>query len=78
MAESYARLVPAVSITVPIDLVESTLFNVVGVVFEIVIGAIGGLIGGALFRTKPAAAPTSEPGAEAHCTPRRHHKGSAK
>jgi hypothetical protein len=63
MAQGYARFVPTESITEPVDLVESTLFKVVGVAFEIGIGAIGGLIGGALFRTKPGSPPAAYAGA---------------
>jgi len=57
LAESYASLVPAEGVAEPIGLLESTAFNLAGVVFEIGIGAVGGLIGGALFRTKPASTP---------------------
>jgi hypothetical protein len=39
--------------------VESTLLNLGGVAFEIGIGAVGGLIGGALFRTKTAPPPAA-------------------
>jgi hypothetical protein len=56
VAESYTRLVPGeAGIGESMALVESTLFNLGGIVFEIALGAIGGLIGGAIFRTKPAA-----------------------
>jgi hypothetical protein len=58
--ESYALLVPqGLDLGEPMGGVESTLLNLGGVAFEIVLGAIGGLIGGALFRTKPAVAPTA-------------------
>jgi hypothetical protein len=56
--ESYALLVPeGIPLGEPLGAVESAALNIGGVVFEIAIGAIGGLIGGAIFRTKSAAPP---------------------
>lgn len=51
--QSYARFVPGeASLEQSLGLVESTILNVVGVFGEIAIGAVAGLIGGAIFRTK--------------------------
>jgi hypothetical protein len=56
--DSLAVLAPeGTDLGEPLGAVESTLLNLGGVAFEITIGAIGGLIGGALFRSKPVSVP---------------------
>jgi hypothetical protein len=56
VAQSYARLAPeGAGIEQPLALAEASLLNLGGIVFEIILGAIGGLIGGVIWRTRPAA-----------------------
>lgn len=54
LATSFAQLAPADSgMPEAISGVEASVFNAVGVLVDLVFGAIGGLVGGALFRARP-------------------------
>ncbi len=56
LATSFAQLAPAESgAREAMSGVEASVFNVFGVLTDLVFGAIGGVIGGALFRDRPAA-----------------------
>jgi hypothetical protein len=56
---SYARyLPPDANLQADLPGPGSIIFNLIGVVFNIAFGAIGGLIGGAIFKTKPTATGT--------------------
>jgi hypothetical protein len=52
LMQSYAKYLPPDSVELPPPGVASVLFNLVGVFVNIVFGAIGGLVGGLIFKPK--------------------------
>ena len=55
LMQSYAKFLPPdAGVQEPLVGPASILFNLIGVGVNIMFGAIGGLIGGAMFRSKPA------------------------
>ena len=70
MMDSLARVLPPdAQVDLPKPGLESTLFNLAGVVVDIVFGAIGGLIGGLIFKTKTSIPPTTIPPTDVPPTP---------
>jgi hypothetical protein len=60
LMKSYAQFAPKdAKIELPPPGIASVLFNLLGIVVDIAFGAIGGLIGGAIFRTKPEVPPAA-------------------
>jgi hypothetical protein len=59
LIQSYAQFMPKDATGFDPSMLGAMgwLFNFVGVGFDIVVGTIGGLIGGAIWKTKPAAPP---------------------
>jgi hypothetical protein len=60
LMKTYAQFAPKdAKIPLPPPGFASVLINILGVVFDIAFGAIGGLIGGLIFRTKPVVPPVT-------------------
>jgi hypothetical protein len=60
LMKSYTQfLPPTASVELPPEGAASVLFNLVGVGVNILFGLIGGLIGGAIFKTKPSTPPVT-------------------
>lgn len=59
LMKSYAQFAPPdAKIDLPQPGIASVLFNLIGVGVNVVFGAIGGLVGGLIFQSKPAAPTT--------------------
>lgn len=60
LMKSYAQFAPKdAQIEMPARGVGSVLFNLAGVMVDIIFGAIGGLVGGLIYRAKPAVPPAA-------------------
>lgn len=60
LMQSYAKyLPPDAGVQEPLAGPASILFNLMGVGIDIIFGVIGGLIGGAIFKSKPASSSTA-------------------
>ncbi len=58
LMDSYAQFIPSEEAAEPpLSGVAAVAFNLLGVLTTIVFGAIGGLIGGAIFKSRPPAPP---------------------